>query len=52
MLTFVATMVPLVLWSSGSIDEFGVSVQIGLVAGAVVAASFWIWEATRPPLPG
>lgn len=50
-LTFVAAITPLVMWSTGAIDAFGDAVKLSLGASAAIGAGFWIWEASNPPLP-
>ena len=50
-LSYVAIMTPLVLWTTGRIDAFDDAVKLALVGAALTGAAFWIWEASRPPLP-
>ncbi len=48
---FAAAMTPLIAWSTGAIDSFDTALKIALGFSAVIGAAFWIWEASRPPLP-
>ena len=50
-LSYLALMVPLALWTTASIDAFADAAKLAVGGTAVVAAAFWIWEATTPPLP-
>ena len=48
---FVSAMVPLVAWTTGGIDLFDNALKLSLALGVSSGAAFWIWEATRAPLP-
>lgn len=50
-LTFLAALIPLSAWSSGGIDAFTDALKLSLASSAAIAAGFWIWEASHPPLP-
>lgn len=49
--SFAAAMIPLAAWTTGSIDAFGDAIKLSLGLSAAIGLAFWIWEATRPPLP-
>ncbi|NNC91762.1 MAG: hypothetical protein HKN80_04660 [Acidimicrobiia bacterium] len=49
---FVSAMLPLVAWTTGEIESFDSALKLGLGLSALGAAAFWVWEATRPPIPG
>lgn len=49
-LVFIAAVIPFGAWSTGAIDAFDDALKLSLVASAVIAAGFWIWEASNPPL--
>lgn len=51
LLTFVAALVPLILWTTGVIDGFDDAVKASVAATGVIAAGFLVWEASNPPLP-
>jgi hypothetical protein len=50
-LSYIALLTPAVLWTTGAIDAFADAAKIAVGGAAVIAAAFWIWEATTPPLP-
>ncbi len=51
LMTFVAGMVPLIAWTTGTINAFDDAVLASLAASVFIAGGLWIWEATRRPLP-
>lgn len=48
---FISAMLPLAAWTTGGIDSFDNALKLALALSASSGAAFWIWEASRPPLP-
>ncbi|MBT8215929.1 MAG: hypothetical protein HKN74_08275 [Acidimicrobiia bacterium] len=50
-ISYGVTMAALVLWSTGGIDAFDDAIKLAMAGAVLTGAAFWIWEASRPPLP-
>jgi hypothetical protein len=48
---FVSAMLPLVAWTTGGIESFDDALKLSLALSASTGAAFWIWEASRAPIP-